>query len=81
MKISWIFWWIVNTFWIILFAIGSAFVWLREIDGAGAIQTPEVKLISFIVLLIAFIFPFFIQVIWLIINLIVNKNKKVQIQQ
>ena len=51
------FWWIINAFWIILFAIGTAFVWLGEIDGAGAIQTPEVKLISFVVLVIAFIFP------------------------
>lgn len=78
MKISWTFWWIVNVFWIILFALGTAFLWLREVDGAGAIQTPEVKLISFIVLLIAFIFPLIIQVAWLIINLVVrHKASKV----
>lgn len=81
MKVSWIFWWIVNIFWVILFAVGTAFVLLREIDGSGAVQTPEVKLASFIVLLFAFAFPFIIQVIWLIINLVVSKSKKVEYQQ
>ncbi len=71
----------VNVFWLILFAIGTAFVWLREIDGSGVIQTPEAKLVSFIVLLIAFIFPFIFQMIWLIINIVVSHQKKAQIQQ
>ncbi|MBM7717140.1 hypothetical protein JOC94_004165 [Bacillus thermophilus] len=37
LKKRWIFWWIVNLFWIVLFAVGTAVVWLREVDGAGAI--------------------------------------------
>ena len=74
MKKLWLFWWIANAFWIAIFAIGTAFVWLREVDGAGVTQTPEAKLIAFLVLLIAFIFPVIIQVVWLI------RNKKIKIQ-
>lgn len=80
-KISWIFWWVVNIFWLVLFGIGTAFVWLREVDGAGATQTPELKLIAFIVLLTAFIFPFIIQAVWLIVNLIISSNNKIKMKQ
>jgi hypothetical protein len=59
--------------WIILFAIGTVVVWTREVDGAGVTQTPELKLLAFIVLLIAFIFPWIIQVIWLIVNFKASK--------
>ena len=76
MKVSWILWWIVNLFWFVLFGIGSVFIWIREVDGAGAYQTPEAKLIAFMVLLIAFIFPVIIQIIWLIINLVVSRKSK-----
>ncbi|HLR70530.1 MAG TPA: DUF3923 family protein [Pseudogracilibacillus sp.] len=75
MKISWIFWWIVNIFWLVLFGIGTAFVLLRKVDGAGAVQTPEIRLISFIVLACAFLIPFGIQLIWMIINLVVRSKK------
>lgn len=76
MKVSWISWWIVNLFWFVLFVIGSVFIWIREVDGAGVYQTPEAKLIAFIVLVIAFIFPLIIQLIWLIINLVVSRKSK-----
>ncbi|KAB8135738.1 DUF3923 family protein [Gracilibacillus oryzae] len=76
MRKRWIFWWVVNGFWLVLFAAGTAFVWMREVDGADVIQTPEVKLASFIVLLIAAIFPIMIQIIWLIANLVTGSNKK-----
>jgi len=66
----------VNLFWLILFMAGTAFVWLRKIDGSGAIQTPEAKFISFIVLLIAFAFPFIIQSVWLFINLSIRYYQK-----
>jgi len=72
-------WWIATTFWVAIFAVGTAFVWLRKVDGAGATQTLEAKLASFIVLLIAFIFPVIIQVVWLIVNLVINSNKKTKI--
>ncbi|MFL0472536.1 DUF3923 family protein [Priestia sp. 179-F W1.4 NHS] len=67
-------WWIANIIWIILFVVGTAVVWIREVDGAGVTQTLELKLFAFIVLLIAFIFPLIIQVIWLIINLKTSKH-------
>lgn len=57
------------------FVMGTALVWLRDVDGAGVTQTPELKLIAFIVLLIAFIFPFIIQVVWLIVNLKTGSSK------
>ncbi|QKY71272.1 DUF3923 family protein [Lentibacillus sp. CBA3610] len=81
MKISWIFWWISNVFWMILFVVGTVFVWSREVDGSGAVQTPETKLLSFLVLLLAFLIPAIIQAIWLVINLVINNNKKSSIQQ
>ncbi|MGF9887507.1 DUF3923 family protein [Priestia megaterium] len=74
MKRRWISWWVANIIWIILFVVGTAVVWTREVDGAGVTQTPELKLFAFIVLLIAFIFPLIIQVIWLIINLKTSKH-------
>ncbi|MCY9020841.1 DUF3923 family protein [Priestia megaterium] len=74
MKRRWIFWWIANIIWIILFAVGTSVVWTREVDGAGVIQTPQLKLLAFIVLLIAFIFPLIIQVIWLIVNFKASKH-------
>ena len=58
-----------------VFVMGTALVWLRDVDGAGVTQTPELKLIAFIVLLIAFIFPFIIQVVWLIVNFKVGSSK------
>ncbi|MBJ7994689.1 DUF3923 family protein [Bacillus mycoides] len=75
MKRRWIFWWIGNIFWIITFGILAAIIWLREVDGAGVTQTPELKLIAFIVLLIAFILPLIIQVVWLIVNLRKSRKK------
>lgn len=74
MKKRWISWWIGNIFWIILFGVWAAIIWLRDFDGAGVTQTSEIKSISLIVLLIAFIMPIFIQVIWLIINLRVSRK-------
>jgi len=73
-KRRWISWWIANIIWIILFAVGTAVVWTREVDGAGVTQTPELKLLAFIMLLIAFIFPLIIQVIWLIVNFKASKH-------
>ncbi|KKE80342.1 DUF3923 family protein [Oceanobacillus caeni] len=75
MKKRWYFWWIGNIFWIIIFVIGLAIIWLREVDGAGVTQTPELKLLAFIVLLIAFIIPTIIQGVWLIVNLRISSSK------
>ncbi|MBA8778719.1 DUF3923 family protein [Staphylococcus schleiferi subsp. coagulans] len=76
MKTSWITWWAVNAFWLIIFLIGSIFIWTREVDGSGAIQTFDTKLVAFIVLLVAFLFPLFIQITWFIINIVVMLSNK-----
>ncbi|EJS70286.1 DUF3923 domain-containing protein [Bacillus cereus] len=75
MKRRWIYWWIGNISWIIIFGILAAIIWLREVDGAGVTQTPELKLVAFIVLLIAFILPIIIQAVWLIVNLRKSSKK------
>ncbi|MGQ7874485.1 DUF3923 family protein [Bacillus sp. 1A] len=75
MRRRWIYWWIGNIFWIITFGILTAIIWLREVDGTGVTQTPELKLIAFIVLLIAFILPLIIQVVWLLVNLRKSRKK------
>ncbi|MGG5794281.1 DUF3923 family protein [Bacillus cereus] len=75
MKRRWIYWWIGNIFWIITFGILAAIIWLREVDGTGVTQTLELKLIAFIVLLIAFILPLIIQVVWLLVNLRKSRKK------
>ena len=80
MKKRWVSWWIGNMFWIIIFGIWTAIIWLRDVDGAGVTQTSEIKSISLIVLLIAFIIPVFIQVVWLIINLRMNRKNNYTIQ-
>lgn len=69
MKARWVSWWLANLFWIVLFIAGTIVVFTREVDGAGVTQTPELKWISFIVLLVAFGIPLIIQIIWLIVNL------------
>ncbi|MED4285143.1 DUF3923 family protein [Priestia megaterium] len=75
MKLRWISWWVTNIIWFILFAVGTVLVWMREVDGAGVTQTPKLKLVAFLVLLIAFIIPIIIQVVWLIFNLRAGRNK------
>lgn len=69
MKARWVSWWIANLFWIVFFIAGTIVVFTREVDGAGVTQIPELKWISFIVLLVAFGIPLIIQIIWLIVNL------------
>jgi len=68
-KARWVSWWIANLFWIVLFIAGTIVVFTREVDGAGVTQTPELKWIAFIVLLVAFVIPLIIQIVWLIVNL------------
>ncbi|MGE6618186.1 DUF3923 family protein [Bacillus mycoides] len=58
-----------------IFGTLAAIIWLREVDGVGVTQTPELKLVAFIVLLIAFILPLIIQVVWLIVNLRKSRKK------
>lgn len=77
MRTSWTLWWLVSTLEFLSFIGMSIFLWLREIDGSGTVQTTEIKLINICVLAIFYIIPFVIQLIWLVLNLI-NSNKKSQ---
>ncbi|MGJ5682660.1 DUF3923 family protein [Staphylococcus equorum] len=77
MKFSWIFWWIVSVLGLSAFLVLSFMVWFREVDATGAIQTIELKWINIAILAIFFLLPFVMQLIWLIINLIYSRNKKI----
>ncbi len=57
-------WWVANVFWLVIFSILSIHIGIRQIDGAGAVQTPEIRFISFIVLGVAFVFILIMQLIW-----------------
>lgn len=76
MKISWIFWWIANIFWFSIFTVLTLIIWIRKVDGTGAVQTPELRLLAFGILLIAFILPLIFQIIWLIVNVLITKNNQ-----
>ncbi|PTI72062.1 DUF3923 domain-containing protein [Staphylococcus succinus] len=75
MKISWLFWWIVTILEVLSFAILSIFLWMRDVDAGGITQTTEIKWINIAVLAVAYMVPFIIQFVWLIINL-VFRNKQ-----
>jgi membrane-anchored protein YejM (alkaline phosphatase superfamily) len=75
MKISWIFWWIISAIEVLSFIGFSILLWMRDIDASGAIQTTQLKWANIAVLGFAFLFPFAIQVAWLITNLVLSKNK------
>jgi hypothetical protein len=68
------FWWISNFFWFILFAVTAIFIGIRDVDGAGVEQTPELRLLAFIVLGIAFLFVLVCQLVFLYL---VRKTRKV----
>lgn len=76
MKTSWIFWWIVSITEIIVFLASSFFLWSREIDATGAIQTTEIKLINIAVLVAAFIIPAIIQIAWICFNFYYSRKQK-----
>ena len=76
MKVSWIFWWLVTIVEVASFLAISAFLWLREVDATGAVQTTELKLLNIAVLAAAFIIPFIIQVIWLVMNLVIKNRQR-----
>ncbi|WP_410797246.1 DUF3923 family protein, partial [Niallia circulans] len=49
-------WWIANVFWVVVFSILSIIIATRQIDGSGAVQTPEIRIITFIILAVPFVF-------------------------
>lgn len=58
-------WWASSFVWFVLFAATAIFVGVREVDGAGVVQTPEVRFVSFLVLGVAFIFILLCQLVFL----------------
>lgn len=60
-----IMWWAINIVWLFIFAVGAIFIGVREVDAAGVVQTPEIKMISFAILGIVFIVVVLFQLIFL----------------
>lgn len=52
----------------------------RDIDAAGAIQTPEIIMLNILVLALPFLIPLLIQIGWLVAMLVI-KNKRKQNEQ
>lgn len=78
LKISWIFWWTIGAIEILSFIGFAIFLWARNVDASGAIQTTELKWINIAVIGIAYLIPLIIQLIWLIINLVFSRKQKAQ---
>jgi hypothetical protein len=78
MRISWILWWIISAIELFSFIGFSILLWLRNVDAAGAVQTAEIKWINIGVIAAAYLIPFIIQIIWLVINLIISRKEKQQ---
>lgn len=68
------FWWISSFFWLIFFITTAIFIGLRDIDGSGVEQTTELRMASYIVLAIAFLFVLVCQLVFLYL---VKKPRKV----
>ncbi len=60
-----IVWWVINIVWLLIFAVGAIFIGVRNVDSAGVVQTPEIRMISFIILGILFVIVVLIQLILL----------------
>ncbi|MEH6944941.1 DUF3923 family protein [Bacillus sp. JJ722] len=68
-------WWITNAVWIVILGALGLFLGLRQVDGAGVIQTPEVRMMSFTIygeIVIAIV------IIQLILLFFVKKNENNQ---
>ncbi|SDJ32555.1 DUF3923 family protein [Natribacillus halophilus] len=83
MKFAWIAWWIVNAFWLALFASGSILLAQRDVDATGAVQTPGIIMLNILVLAMLFIIPLLIQIGWLVVMLVVKnkRNKEMTVQE
>ncbi|MDF7638765.1 DUF3923 family protein [Lactobacillus sp. ESL0791] len=56
----------------IIFVIGALFIWLRKVDGRGAVNTMDNRIISLTVWVVLFVIILLLHMIWLYF---VNKNK------
>ncbi|WP_254846778.1 DUF3923 family protein [Oceanobacillus sojae] len=43
-------WWVTSVFWVIFFTGASVVIGVRNVDGAGVAQTPELKMLAYIIL-------------------------------
>ena len=57
-------WWGATVFWLVIFSILAIVIGTRQIDGAGVVQTPEIRMVTFIILGVAFVFILMIQLLW-----------------
>lgn len=48
--------WLANVFWLVIFSILAIIIGTRQVDGAGVVQTPEIRIITFIILGVAFLY-------------------------
>ncbi|WP_426444050.1 DUF3923 family protein [Staphylococcus xylosus] len=55
------------------------FLWARNVDASGSIQTTELKWVNIAVIGITYLISLIIQLIWLIINLVFSRKQKVQV--
>jgi len=67
-------WWALNIVWLFIFAAGAIFIGVREVDYAGVAQTPEVRMVSFIILGIVFLFVVLFQLMLLIFIHFIRKG-------
>lgn len=68
-------WWLLNIVWLIIFATGAVFIGVRKVDGAGAVQTPEIKMLSFGILAVVFLFVILFQLMQLAIIHFMDKKR------
>ena len=58
-------WWVTTIVWLFIFGALGIFISVRDVDGAGMVQTPEIRLITFGILSIAFLFVALVQLVFL----------------
>lgn len=58
-------WWGANVFWLVIFSLLAIIIGTRQEDGAWIVQTPEIRIITFIILGVMFMFILIVQLIWL----------------
>lgn len=57
-------WKISGLIWIILFVITAVFIMFRKVDGAGMVQTPQIKLVTIGILTICAVLVLIPYIIW-----------------
>ncbi|WP_338653879.1 DUF3923 family protein [Lysinibacillus sp. Y5S-8] len=60
-----IIWWVINIVWLLIFSGLAVFIGVRNVDAAGMVQTPGIKMVSFVILGIVFLVVMLIQLIFL----------------